>query len=58
MRLLALTIVALLAGCANTPKYYCEAGENSYYADHYSAFIMTDDKVIIGDCKPTSNQAN
>lgn len=52
----ALVLVLLVTGCAG-PKidtnraYVCTAGDVTYYADHESAFIMTEDKVIIGDCK-------
>ena len=44
-------LVVFLAGCASTPKYMCTAGDEVYYAEHYSAIVMTEEVVLIGDCK-------
>ena len=53
----ALALVLLVAGCAG-PKidtnraYVCTAGDVTYYADHFSAIIISDDEVIAGECVP------
>ena len=49
MRLLILLV--FLTGCASTPKYKCTAGDEVYYADHYTAIVMTEEVVLIGDCE-------
>lgn len=56
MRLFILTLlVALAAGCSTnpppTPKYKCTAGDQVYYADHFTAIVITDEVVLLGDCK-------
>ena len=59
--LFALVGILLVAGCAGTPQddyaYRCTDGDTVYYANHHSAIIVTDERVVLGDCEPTSKIA-
>jgi hypothetical protein len=51
--------ILMLSGCASKP-YVCTDGPVTYYADHPTALVITEDLVVVGDCELreqwTSNQ--
>lgn len=51
MRLLFLACILAVCGCANKPAYKCTAGDEFYYADHYTAIVITEEVVLIGECE-------
>lgn len=49
MKKIAFLLLLALSGCASH-KYTCTAGEEIYYAEDYSAIVVTEEKVLVGAC--------
>lgn len=43
--------ILTVASCASQPTYVCTSDDKTYYADNYSAIVVTEDKILLGDCK-------